>query len=72
MWSVDNEYAKAYEEREKAKANWGKRRGRRVRNMPKRGKGGIMLSGAMLMEVETVLQTQVCSFSVSTFLKHFH
>lgn len=58
VWSVDNEYAKAYEERERVKANRGKRSGRRVRNVPKKGKGRIMLSGVMLMEVETVLQTQ--------------
>lgn len=55
MWSIDNELA----EKERQKARPRRRKGRRaVRG--KRGKDGrVMVSGAMLMEVETVLQAQV-------------
>ncbi|XP_022979602.1 uncharacterized protein LOC111479280 [Cucurbita maxima] len=56
VWSVDNELAKAQKEKDRAtrrnpKGRWVTKR--------KRNKGGrILVSGAMLMEVETVLQTQ--------------
>ncbi|PRQ57414.1 putative calycin [Rosa chinensis] len=56
VWSVDNELAA----QEKGKPT--KRRGRRrvVKGKRSRGGGGraVLVSGAMLMEVETVLQTQ--------------
>lgn len=56
---MDNERAKAAAENEKERANRRKPKGRRVAK--RRSKGGrVMVSGAMLMEVETVLQTQVC------------
>lgn len=54
---MDNELAKAQKEKDRAtrrnpKGRWVTKR--------KRNKGGrILVSGAMLMEVETVLQTQV-------------
>ncbi|XP_038881935.1 uncharacterized protein LOC120073259 isoform X2 [Benincasa hispida] len=56
VWSVDNELANAQKERDRAARRNPK--GRRVIKS-KRNKGGtIMVSRAMLMEVETVLQTQ--------------
>lgn len=58
MWSVDND-ASAMVQKEKEKATRRRRRGRRVRTV-KRSKGDrVMISQAMLMEVERVLQTQV-------------
>ncbi|XP_059651649.1 uncharacterized protein LOC132299184 [Cornus florida] len=55
VWSVDNDIAKA----EKERGHRRRKRGRRVRTVGKRSKGDrVMVSGAMLMEVETVLQTQ--------------
>ncbi|KAI4356616.1 hypothetical protein L6164_000625 [Bauhinia variegata] len=54
VWSVDNELAKSAAEKEKRKKL---KRRRMVKK--KRGKGGrVLVSGAMLTEVETVLQTQ--------------
>ncbi|KAF2292005.1 hypothetical protein GH714_000117 [Hevea brasiliensis] len=50
VWSIDNDTAKAAAEKEKGTA----KHRRRKRNRS----GRIMVSGAMLMEVETVLQTQ--------------
>ena len=60
MWSVDNEAAAmGQKERERA-AKGRRRRGRRVRAVEKRSKGDrVMVSQAMLIEVERVLQTQV-------------
>ncbi|XP_054795578.1 uncharacterized protein LOC129301022 [Prosopis cineraria] len=58
VWSVDNDLANATAEKEKARASRRKQKGR---SMVKRkgGRGGrVLVSGAMLMEVETVLQTQ--------------
>lgn len=58
MWSVDND-ASAMVQKEREKATRRRRRGRRVRTV-KRSKGDrVMISQAMLMEVERVLQTQV-------------
>jgi len=59
VWSVDNEMAKAAEEkeREKRRSRRKKGRGRRVKKFGE--ESTVMVSGAMLMEVETVLQTQV-------------
>ncbi|GMP42586.1 hypothetical protein CsSME_00012279 [Camellia sinensis var. sinensis] len=52
VWSVDNAMA---EER----TGPSRKRGKKVRSVRKRSKGDkVMVSGAMLMEVETVLQTQ--------------
>lgn len=55
MWSVDNETEKAREGMSRKK-----KRERRVRKVGKRSEksGGVMVSGSVLMEVETVLQTQ--------------
>ncbi|XP_034709279.1 uncharacterized protein LOC117932245 [Vitis riparia] len=57
VWSVDND-ASAMVQKEREKATRRRRRGRRVRTV-KRSKGDrVMISQAMLMEVERVLQTQ--------------
>ncbi|XP_062101768.1 uncharacterized protein LOC133807446 [Humulus lupulus] len=55
VWSVDNEMASKSEERTGRR----RQRGRKVvrRRRSKNGRG-VMVSGAMLIEVETVLQTQ--------------
>lgn len=59
MWSVDND-ASAMVQKEREKATRRRRRGRRVRTVKRRSKGDrVMISQAMLMEVERVLQTQV-------------
>lgn len=56
---MDNELANAQKDRDRATRRNPK--GRRIIKR-KRNKGGtILVSGAMLMEVETVLQTQVLS-----------
>ncbi|XP_058221735.1 uncharacterized protein LOC131331820 [Rhododendron vialii] len=59
VWSVDNEMAKAAE-KERERGERRKKKGKRVKSVRKRGKGGdmVMVSGSMLMEIETVLQTQ--------------
>ncbi|KAJ8447269.1 hypothetical protein Cgig2_013046 [Carnegiea gigantea] len=58
VWSIDNEMAKAVEEkeREKQRSRRKKSRGRAVKKF--REDSTVMVSGAMLMEVETVLQTE--------------
>ena len=55
VWSVDNELAK--------KEKKGRGRSKKVvkRNKSKKS-GRVVVTGAMLMEVETVLQTQVMIF----------
>ncbi|XP_042508719.1 uncharacterized protein LOC122084499 isoform X2 [Macadamia integrifolia] len=59
VWSVDNKLAKAAEMAEKDKLSRRRRKGRRVKNFGKRNTSSrVMVSEAMLMEVETVLQTQ--------------
>lgn len=58
VWSVDNELAKAEAAAEESKRR--RRLGKRMKNLRKRSrKSGMMISPAMLMEVEKVLQTQV-------------
>ncbi|XP_027106598.1 uncharacterized protein [Coffea arabica] len=60
VWSVDNEMAEAEKEKGKMKRRKKKRRGvadGRKRNVGNRN-SRFMVSGAMLVEVETVLQTQ--------------
>ncbi|KAL3815007.1 hypothetical protein ACJIZ3_016275 [Penstemon smallii] len=58
VWSIDNEMAKIDKEKEKEKTRRRKKRGgKRVRNVNRKG-DRVMVSGLMLMEVETVLQTQ--------------
>ncbi|CAK7347756.1 unnamed protein product [Dovyalis caffra] len=58
VWSIDNDMENSAAEKEKERGKQKRRKGRRVVR-GKRNKGGkIMVSGAMLMEVETVLQTQ--------------
>ncbi|XP_015938822.1 uncharacterized protein LOC107464421 [Arachis duranensis] len=58
VWSVDNELAKVATEREKGNSRGRRNRGRRMVKR-KRHKGGrVIVTGAMLVEVETVLQTQ--------------
>ncbi|XP_052192467.1 uncharacterized protein LOC127801401 isoform X2 [Diospyros lotus] len=54
VWSADNDMAKAAKER--AAAARRRKRGKSLRKWSKSDK--VMLSGAMLVEVETVLQTQ--------------
>ncbi|KAL3516841.1 hypothetical protein ACH5RR_023743 [Cinchona calisaya] len=64
VWSVDNEMAEAEkkEKMKKKKRGGGGRRMKNVSNNSRRRNGGynrgVMVTGAMLMEVETVLQTQ--------------
>lgn len=58
IWSVDNEMAE--NEKRKRKPKGGRKRGKRL------GKGRVLVSGTMLIETETVLQTQV---STSVFFK---
>lgn len=64
MWSVDNELAQKDKERTTKRRPKGKRMVRRKRT--KAGAGGRVLvssgTSAMLVEVETVLQTQVTIF----------
>lgn len=64
VWSIDNELAKVASE--KGKGRGMKRRGRKMvkRKMPKGGR--VIVSGAMLVEVETVLQTQVPFSSIES------
>lgn len=58
VWSVDNDLAKAEAAAEESKRR--RRVGKRMKNLRKRSrKSGMMISPAMLMEVDTVLQTQV-------------
>ncbi|PSS35802.1 Leukocyte receptor cluster member like [Actinidia chinensis var. chinensis] len=55
VWSVDNEIAKM----EKDKARGRRKRGKRVRSVKKKSNDDkVLVSGAMLTEIETVLQTQ--------------
>lgn len=64
VWSVDNELAEAaaMAEQERADRRRRKKKGTKVKSLGKRSTGDkVMVSGAMLMEVETVLQTQVLS-----------
>lgn len=67
VWSVDNELSENEREKEKASRRMarGKRLVRRKRIKPGGADAGVVVSGAMLMEVETVLQTQVLSFLFS-------
>ncbi|XP_009625639.1 uncharacterized protein [Nicotiana tomentosiformis] len=57
VWSIDNEIAR---EGDKTRTRSRRKRGgKRMRNVTRKSKGErVMVSGAMLMEVETVLQTQ--------------
>lgn len=60
VWSIDNEMTKTEKERDKPRRGRRKRGGKRMRNVTRKSKGDrVMISSAMLMEVETVLQTQV-------------
>ncbi|GKU88519.1 hypothetical protein SLEP1_g2771 [Rubroshorea leprosula] len=56
VWSIDNEIAEKEKERERAEQR--RRKGRRVARGKRSRDGKVLVSGAMLMEVETVLQTQ--------------
>ncbi|CAK9133573.1 unnamed protein product [Ilex paraguariensis] len=59
VWSVDNERAKVVEKERERGGRRRKREGKRVRRVVKKSGGDrVMVSGVMLMEVETVLQTQ--------------
>ena len=61
MWSVDNELAQKDKERTTKRRPKGKRMVRSKRT--KAGAGvRVLVSSAMLVEVETVLQTQVTIF----------
>ncbi|KAG6492972.1 hypothetical protein ZIOFF_047943 [Zingiber officinale] len=58
VWSIDNDLAAARASQEKTR-KYRKRRGRQVRSSGRRKSSDkVMVSGSMLMEVETVLQTQ--------------
>lgn len=61
MWSVDNELAARAAEEEKAAALRRRRRKRKARRASSAGErdSRVLVSGTMLMEIETVLQTQV-------------
>ena len=66
MWSVDNELAQKDKEKTTRRRPKGKRMVRRKRT--KAGAGGrVLVSSAMLVEVETVLQTQVTMFFLLEF-----
>ncbi|PIN18354.1 hypothetical protein CDL12_08973 [Handroanthus impetiginosus] len=54
VWSIDNEMARIEKEKERKRR---RKRGKRVRNVNRKG-NRVLVSGSMLMEVETVLQTQ--------------
>ncbi|KAL8500443.1 hypothetical protein ACS0TY_020152 [Phlomoides rotata] len=56
VWSVDNEMARAEKEKDRTRRRK-KRGGKRVKNVIRRG-DRVLISGSMLMEVETVLQAQ--------------
>ncbi|XP_002526466.2 uncharacterized protein LOC8263294 isoform X2 [Ricinus communis] len=58
IWSIDNEMAKNAAVKEKGRPKQRRRKGRRVVKGKRHRNGRIMVSSAMLMEVETVLQTQ--------------
>ncbi|XVF73540.1 hypothetical protein PTKIN_Ptkin12aG0210000 [Pterospermum kingtungense] len=55
VWSIDNEAAK---EKEREKTKHRRRKGKRVFRSDKNKMSRVLVSGVMLMEVETVLQTQ--------------
>ncbi|KAL3613665.1 hypothetical protein CASFOL_041739 [Castilleja foliolosa] len=57
VWSVDNEMAKIEKGKEKTTRRRKKRGGKRVRNVNRKG-DRVLVSGSMLIEVETVLQAQ--------------
>lgn len=69
VWSVDNEMARAEKEKEKTRRRRKKRGLGRMKNLNAKSSGDkVMVSGAMLMEVEDVLQTQVYSWcSAATY-----
>ncbi|XP_075497675.1 uncharacterized protein LOC142534840 isoform X1 [Primulina tabacum] len=56
VWSVDNEMAKVEKGKERSRRRKSKE-GKRVRNVNRKG-DRVMVSASMLMEVETILQTQ--------------
>ncbi|KAJ4727282.1 Calycin-like [Melia azedarach] len=58
VWSIDNEMAKAKETELAKKSQQRRRRGRRGARGRRNKSGQVMVSAAMLVEVETVLQTQ--------------
>lgn len=61
VWSIDNELAAKEKGRPTRRGQRGKGLARRKRS---KGGRGVMVSGPMLMEVETVLQTEVVSGSL--------
>lgn len=69
VWSVDNELAKVEAVTEKQNSSRRRKRGgKRVKNVGKREKNSrVMVSGTMLNEVETVLQTQVSKILILFF-----
>ncbi|XP_022135316.1 uncharacterized protein LOC111007308 [Momordica charantia] len=58
VWSVDNDLAKAQKERDTDRTTRRKPKASRVVNRKRNETGRILVSAAMLMELETVLQTQ--------------
>lgn len=68
VWSVDNELANAQKGKDGNRTTRRKPKARRVIKRKRNQSGRIMVSGAMLMEVETVLQTQVLSPPLCLFV----
>lgn len=64
VWSIDSEVTKAEKEKEKTRRKKKRGNGRRMtKNTVQKSRcGRVMVSGAMLIETETVLQTQVIRF----------
>ncbi|WOK98701.1 hypothetical protein Cni_G07413 [Canna indica] len=59
VWSIDNDLAAAKASTEDKTRKYRRKRGRRVRSTARRGPSDrVLVSGSMLMEIETVLQTQ--------------
>lgn len=65
---MDNELANAQKGKDGNRTTRRKPKARRVIKRKRNQSGRIMVSGAMLMEVETVLQTQVLSPPLCLFV----
>ncbi|KAJ6729956.1 DIHYDROOROTATE DEHYDROGENASE (DUF3598) [Salix viminalis] len=58
VWSIDNDMGKDTSDKEKERGKQKRRKGKRVVRGKRNKAGKIIVSGTMLMEVETILQTQ--------------
>lgn len=75
IWSVDNDLAEKAALREKKRRDGGKRRGKRnLSGRKEKMDSRILVSGPLLVELETVLQTQVLQFFLSILVSvlEFH